>query len=80
MEESKVQMEETKMSYEELEKIAHNMYVRLQQADMSNMFKRLDYLFKVAKYKDAFSEDFYNKCISEIEMIMTVPEEQTDAE
>jgi hypothetical protein len=38
---------ENKLSYEELENVANNLYARLQQAEMSNMFKRLDYLFKV---------------------------------
>ena len=38
--------ENTKMSYEELERVANELYVRLQQSDMSNMFKRLDISLK----------------------------------
>ena len=45
-----------KMSYEQLENIAHQLseqakqlYMKLQAANMGNMFKRLDYLFKVVE-------------------------------
>ena len=45
-----------KMSYEQLEQIAHQLseqarklYSQLQQSNMTNMFKRLDYLFKVVE-------------------------------
>ena len=72
--------ENKKLSYEELENVANNLYMRLQQADMSNMFKRLDYLFKVMKYRDAFTSEFYNKCASEIEMMIALPEVETKAE
>ena len=47
----------------------------LQAANMSNMFKRLDYLFKVVENGHMFKQDFLEKCIAEIEEIMTVPEE-----
>ena len=59
-----------KLSYEQLENVAHQLseqtkqlYMKLQAANMSNMFK----------------QDFLEKCIAEIEEIMTVPEE-TDKE
>ena len=71
-----------KMSYEQLENIAHQLseqakqlYMKLQAANMSNMFKRLDYLFKVAENGHMFKQDFLEKCITEIEEIMTVPED-----
>lgn len=67
--------ENTKMSYEELERVANDLYVRLQNADMSNLFARLDYLFKVVKYKDSFTPAFVEKRIKEVEMMMTPPEE-----
>lgn len=73
-----------KMSYEQLENVAHQLseqskqlYMKLQAANMTNMFKRLDYLFKVVENGHMFKEDFLNKCISEIEELMTVPEEDT---
>ena len=75
-----------KMSYEQLENIAHQLseqtkqlYMKLQAANMSNMFKRLAYLFKVVEDGHMFKQDFLEKCIAEIEEIMTVPEE-TDKE
>ena len=71
-----------KLSYEQLENVAHQLseqakqlYMKLQAADMSNMFKRLDYLFKVVENGHMFKQDFLEKCIAEIEEIMTVPEE-----
>lgn len=71
-----------KMSYEQLENVAHQLseqakqlYMKLQAANMGNMFKRLDYLFKVVENGHMFKQDFLEKCITEIEEIMTVPEE-----
>ena len=71
-----------KMSYEQLENIAHQLseqarklYSQLQQSNMTNMFKRLDYLFKVVENGHMFKQDFLEKCIAEIEELMTVPEE-----
>lgn len=87
--EAKVEMQPTpeaarpeKMSYEQLENIAHQLsnqakqlYAKLQEANMVNMFKRLDYLFKVVENAHAFNEEFVAKCVTEIEELMTVPEE-----
>lgn len=74
-----------KMSYEQLENVAHQLseqakqlYMQLQNANMSNMFKRLDYLFKVVENSHIFKLDFVNKCINEIEDFMTIPEETED--
>lgn len=71
-----------KMSYEQLENIAHQLseqakqlYAKLQEANMNNAFKRLDYLFKVLDYREVFSTEFYVKCVEEIEEFMTIPEE-----
>lgn len=70
-----------KMSYEQLENVAHQLneqvrqlYMKLQEANMVNVFKRLDYLFKVVENGHIFAEDFYNRCIKEIEDLITVPE------
>lgn len=73
-----------KFTYEQLEQIAGNlsnqlqqMNVRLQEANMFNTFKRLDYCFKVLEVapttNDMFSRDFIQRCANEIEEIMTVP-------
>ena len=76
-----------KMSYEQLENIAHqlsdqakHLYAKLQEANMVNMFKRLDYLFKVVENAHAFNEEFVAKCVSEIEDLMTVPETEEETE
>lgn len=86
MEETKmVEKKNEKMSYEELENVAaqlsqqaQQLYTRLQQADLTNMFKRLDFLFKVVENAHAFNDDFVAKCVKEIEDIMTVPEESQE--
>ena len=72
--------EENKLSYEELENVANNLYVRLQQADMANMFKRLDYLFKVVENVDNFPQEFAKQCVEEIVNIMTISTEETKEE
>ena len=78
---SQVQRPE-KMSYEQLENVAHQLseqnrqlFAKLQELNMANMFKRLDYLFKVVENGHMFKQDFLEKCIADIEEIMTVPEE-----
>ena len=51
--------------------------MKLQDANMNNIFKRLDYLFKVVENGHMFKQDFLDKCIAEIEELMTVPEEES---
>lgn len=72
-----------KMSYEQLENVAHQLseqnrqlFAKLQELNMANMFKRLDYLFKVVENGHMFKQDFFEKCIAEIENLMTVPEQE----
>ena len=74
-----------KLSYEQLEQVAHQLseqarqlYSQLQKSNMTNMFKRLDYLFKVVENGHIFKQDFFEKCIAEIEELMTVPEVEED--
>ena len=76
-----------KMSYEQLENIAHQLseqakqlYAKLQEANMTNIFKRLDYLFKVIENSHAFSREFTNKCVAEIEDLMTIPQTEENTE
>ena len=71
-----------KMSYEQLENVAHQLseqakqlYMKLQAANMSTMFKRLDYLFKVVEYGHMFKQDFLEKCIAEILVFLSFGEE-----
>lgn len=72
-----------KMSYEELENIAHQLseqsrvlMQKLQEANMSNMFKRVDYLFKVLEFENMFSDSFIDKCAQEIQDMISIPEEE----
>lgn len=80
MEENK--MEETKkeeLSYEELKNVA----IQLQQrcAMLEKQLKgidlgaiRLNYLFKVVKYKEAFPVEFAEQCIKEVQEMLTIEE------
>lgn len=74
-----------KLSYEQLENVAHQLseqnrqlYAKLQELQVSNMFKRLDYLFKVVENTGTFSLEFHTKCIEEIEALMTIPEDKPE--
>ena len=95
MEEQKKKVVETKpqvqrpekMSYDQLESVAHQlseqnrqMFAKLQELNMANMFKRLDYLFKVIENGHMFKQDFLEKCIAEVESLMTVPEQEEEPE
>nr|DAI05789.1 MAG TPA: hypothetical protein [Crassvirales sp.] len=77
--------ENAKMSYEQLENVAHQLseqvrqlYAKLQESNLENMFKRLDYLFRVVENAHSFSVDFVNKCTSEIESLMTLPDPEDE--
>lgn len=82
--------EKKKLSYEDLENVCHQLseqsrvlYKKLQENDLSNMFKRLDYLFAIVENKDVFEErdlDFFNKCVDEIITSMTVEEPEDKGE
>ena len=76
-----------KMSYEQLESVAHQLseqnrqlFAKLQELNMANMFKRLDYLFKVVENGHMFKQDFLEKCVAEIESIITIPKQEEESE
>lgn len=76
-----------KISYEQLEGVAHQLseqnrqlFAKLQELNMTNVFKRLDYLFKVIENGHMFKQDFLEKCIAEVESLMTVPEQEEKPE
>lgn len=76
-----------KMSYEQLENIAHQLseqnrqlFAKLQEANMANVFKRMDYLFKVVENYNVFGREFLDKCVAEIESMMTLPEAKEEPE
>lgn len=82
--EMKPQMQRSeKMSYEQLENVAHQLseqnrqlFAKVQELNMTNVFKRLDYLFKVVENGHMFKQNFLEKCIIEIESLMTVSEQE----
>ena len=76
-----------KISYEQLESVAHQLseqnrqlFAKLQELNMTNVFKRLDYLFKVIENGHRFEQHFLEKCIAEVESLMTVPEQEEKPE
>lgn len=83
MEENK--KKESKMSYEDLQNIAtqlsnQNTMLRkqIEEINMVNVFKRLDYLFKVVENINSFDATFSGNCIKEIEDIMTIKKENNE--
>lgn len=76
-----------KFTYEQLEQIAGNLSTqvqqlsaRLQESNMFNIFKRLDYCFKVLEVVPTlsaamFSPDFVERCAKEIEELMAPMQE-----
>lgn len=74
-----------KLTYEELRNIAgqlqqQNMQLRraLNDLNYKNMFDRLNYLFKVMEFSHMFSDEFVSKCVTEIESLMTIPEDTSE--
>lgn len=75
-------VEPKKLSYEELENVAKELYARcsemateIQRMKVDNSFKRLDYLFKSLKYYSLLDTDFVKNCAKEIQEMITIPEE-----
>lgn len=74
---------EQKLTYEQLNEACSQLYQQnqnlvkqLRQSNLTNMFKRLDYLFEVLKYESVFKDpDFINSCVDEIKESLTIPEE-----
>lgn len=65
-------MEEKKLTVEQIKAAANEqigiLYQKLQEANLANTFKRLDYLFKLVEGK--FNEELQNKAIVEIDNII----------
>lgn len=91
MEEKEIKKEETstlskKFTYEQLEQIAtslsaqvQQLSLKLQEANLFNVFKRLDYCFKVLDIPTTlFTPGFVEKCAKEIEEIMNTPAEVSE--
>lgn len=82
-----------KLSYEELENVCHQLSAQAQQvnvqnqqlraalneANLANLYKRLDYLFEVINKDNPYlSVDFKKQCAIEIEILMATPEQPED--
>lgn len=87
MEEKNEKVQAEKPSYEQLERevaglkgMNNQLIMQLQQMSMGNLFKRLDYLFKVVEFREAFNADFATRCAEEIEGHMTPPEAADEPE
>lgn len=87
MEENKVtnEVKTNKYSYEELENICHQLseqartlYTQLQEANLSNIYTRLSFLFKVMENAAMFDADFTDKCSNEIVKLMAVEEDDSE--
>lgn len=93
---SEPEVKPAKLNYEQLEGIAHqlseqgeklykeNMELRkaLEQANLTNLFKRLDYLFRIVEQDNQYlTDEFKTKCGAEIEQMMTAnPQEEESQE
>ena len=83
MEEKEIKKE--RLTYEELNNACHQLreqnsilFQRLQEANLTNAFRRLDYLFAVLDKSNFFSEDFIKKCSGEIVEMLTIPEKSEE--
>jgi len=82
MEENEVKNTPKEYTKEELTDIANQLLqqnnalmARVREMDMANLFKRLDYLFKVTENNMIFPDEFVVKCVSEIVNLLTIKEE-----
>ena len=80
--------EEQKLTYEQLNKICGELYQQnqhlmkqVQELNLVNMFKRLDYLFLVLKNENVIKDtEFVNECVEEIKQALTVKENTENKE
>lgn len=47
---------------------------QVREINMSNAFRRLDYLFSVVHYANQFNPEFVGNCVEEIQKSLTIPE------
>ena len=86
-----VNTEERKLSYEELESNFYQMAEKLnavykerqilinQLNSTNNTVTRLNFLFKVIEFGNKFSQEFVENCVNEIEEILTISQEDNEA-
>ena len=94
MEENKNKKEKVnhKLSYDELETAAkqisaqldalarenNQLRIALQKAQLGNLYTELEFKFKVVQNAEMFSTEFVERCIKNIEEIMTPEPEETE--
>lgn len=79
------EQKQQKLTYEQLNDACQQLFQQNQQLlrqlkeqNMVNMFKRLDYLFKVVEFADTFKDaDFVNGCLDEIKGAMTIDDKES---
>lgn len=64
----------------QLQAYISNLTETMKDMDLSNAFKRLDYLFKVLDNKDSFESDFLSNVTSEIVEMLTITHDVSDNE
>lgn len=84
MEEKKLKKEvagkQQKLSYEELNKVCAELYQQVQkyqkqlyEMNLTNMYTRLNYLFKVLEHASVIKDaEFINSCVEEIKDAMII--------
>lgn len=78
----KEEKKEQKLTYDQLNQACNqlfqqNQYLNKQLKELNtyNMFKRLDYLFKVVEFASTFKDaEFVNYCTDEIKDALVIPE------
>lgn len=93
--EMRIEPKAEKMSYEQLENVAHqmseqsrNLYLqnqelgkKLEECNLQNFFRRLEYLWTIINSDTKYiTEEFKTKCGNEFMEMMTVPEQKEEAE
>ena len=83
------EVKKEKLTYEELTNACHQLseqartlYQQLQEANLSNAFSRLNFLFAVLDKAEFFKnyEGFVDKCVDEIVNMITIPETPKEEE
>ena len=83
MEEQKENKKKAQLSYEELNNVARQLSEQNRQLQQmlqntQNVFRRLDYLFRVIEIRDFIPDDFKEACAKEIIELMTIPDDESE--
>ena len=75
--------EKKKLTYDELKTACdqlhqQNQYMarEMHKKASEELYKRIDYLFKVLEFSDKFNSNFVIKASEELEQILTIPDQQ----